>query len=59
MQCNKLCNIACNLNSTAISQYVTLKILDVLSKHVRYIKQSRYVYAAFYLPLTTSNNMAR
>ena len=34
-QCNKLCNIVRNLNSTAISQNVTLKMMDLLSKQVQ------------------------
>ena len=33
-QCNELCNIARDLNSTAISKYLTLKMTDVASKHV-------------------------
>ena len=34
-QCNKLCNIVRNLNSTAISQNVTLKMMDLLLKQVQ------------------------
>ena len=46
MQCKKLCKIARALNSTAISKYVTLKMTDVLSKHVWKIKESCYVYTS-------------
>ena len=42
------------LNSTAISKYVTLKMTDVPSKHVREIKESCYVYAASILLLLYS-----
>ena len=34
MEYNELCNIARDLNSTVISQYVTLKMSDVPSKRV-------------------------
>ena len=34
MQRNELFNIALDLNLTAISKYVTLKMMDVPSKHV-------------------------
>ena len=33
-QCNDLCDIAHDLNSTVILQYVTLKMTDVSSKRV-------------------------
>ena len=46
---NALSNIARDLNSKAISKYVTLKMTDVPSKHVREIKESCYVYAAIYI----------
>ena len=49
MQCNKLCNIACNSNSMVISQYVTLKIPDLrrnmsgkLNKVVMFVQHSTY-----------------
>ena len=48
-QCNKLCKIARDLNSTAISKYVTLKMTDVPSKNVCLIKESCYVCAAIYI----------
>ena len=38
--------MAHDLNSTAISKYVTLKMTDVPSKYVWKIKESCYVYAA-------------
>ena len=44
-----LSNIARDLNSTAISKYVTLKMTDVPSKYVQKIKESCYVYAAIYI----------
>ena len=44
-----LSNIARDLNSTATSKYVTLKMTDVSSKHVREIKESCYVYVAIYI----------
>ena len=48
-QCNELCKIARALNSTAISKYVTLRMTDVPSKHVRKIKESCYVYTTIYI----------
>ena len=52
MQCKKLCKIARGLNSTAISKYVTLKMTDLLQKHVWKIKESCYVYMTIYIVAT-------
>ena len=49
MQCNELCKIMRTLNSTAISKYVTLKMMDVPWKHVWKIKKSCYVYTTIYI----------
>ena len=57
-QCNELCKIARTLNSTAISKYVTLKMMDVPSKHVWKIKESCYVYTKIsgYRKIKITNN---